>query len=102
MPGGFELRPILKNAIVPKIANAMNTIAVITGRLIAKRVNHTIEIPLLPCSTPGTVRLFQPGPKRKRIEPRGKARVHYSGLRGSCHARVTLSQGVSSRYGKVE
>src|ERR1700678_3921437 len=29
----------------PKIAKAMNSIAVITGRLIAKRVNHTVQAP---------------------------------------------------------
>ncbi len=58
-PAGSSLRPILKNAIVPKIANAMKTIAVITGRLIAKRVNHTIDVPFSFCFTPQPRPLFQ-------------------------------------------
>ena len=46
VPGGSLLRPIFEKAIVPKIASAMKTIAVITGRLMEKRVSHTSIEPL--------------------------------------------------------
>src|SRR5580700_1368738 len=50
--------------MVPKIAKAMNTMAVITGRLIANRVNHTVGVPLSPRFTLGGRPLFQ-GPPQK-------------------------------------
>ena len=42
VPGGSLLRPSLLNAIIPKSASATKTIAVITGREMAKRVSHTL------------------------------------------------------------
>jgi hypothetical protein len=43
VPGGLELRPSCKNETKPNSAKAMNTMAVIMGRVMANRVNHTIE-----------------------------------------------------------